>query len=90
MVYLEAQSCGLPAVAFDNAGVPEAVRDGVTGLLVPFGDGRRFAAGIARLIEDGGLRRRMGENARLHVRQFHDLRRNYRMMEAALQETIAP
>jgi hypothetical protein len=32
----------------------------------------------------------MGENARLHVRQFHDLRRNYRMMEAALQETIAP
>jgi glycosyltransferase involved in cell wall biosynthesis len=90
MVYLEAQSCGLPAVAFDNAGVPEAVRDGVTGLLVPFGDGRQFAAAIARLVEDGGLRRRMGENARLHVRQFHDLRRNYRMMEAALQETIAP
>jgi glycosyltransferase involved in cell wall biosynthesis len=35
MVFLEAQSCGLPVVAFDNAGVPEAVRDGKTGFLVP-------------------------------------------------------
>lgn len=89
MVYLEAQSCGLPAVAFDNAGVPEAIRDGVTGLLVPLNDGRRFAEAIARLIEDVDLRRRMGANARLHVRRFHDLRRNYRVMEALLQETIA-
>jgi glycosyltransferase involved in cell wall biosynthesis len=89
MVYLEAQSCGLPAVAFDNAGVPEVVRDGVTGLLVPLNDDRRFAGAIARLIEDVDLRRRMGANARLHVRRFHDLRRNYRAMEALLQETIA-
>ena len=31
MVFLEAQSCGLPVVAFDNAGVPEAVADGRQG-----------------------------------------------------------
>ena len=35
MVFLEAQACGLPVVAFENAGVPEAVKDGVTGLLAP-------------------------------------------------------
>jgi glycosyltransferase involved in cell wall biosynthesis len=88
MVYLEAQSCGLPAVAFDNAGVPEAIRDGVTGLLVPFNDGRRFVGAIARLLENHDLRGQMGANARDYVRRSHDLRKNYQIMESVLQETI--
>jgi phosphatidylinositol alpha-1,6-mannosyltransferase len=88
MVYLEAQSCGLPVVAFENAGVPEAVRGGTTGLLVPMFDGRRFAAAIERLLQDGDLRRQMGANAKAHVRQFHDIRKNYRDMESVLQEMV--
>ncbi len=88
MVYLEAQSCGLPAVAFENAGVPEAIRNGVTGLLVPMYDGRRWVEAIARLLQDGELRRRMGTNAKAHVRQFHDLRRNYQAMESLLQAMV--
>jgi glycosyltransferase involved in cell wall biosynthesis len=88
MVYLEAQSCGLPAVAFENAGVPEAIRDGSTGLLVPMHDGRRFVEAIERLLEDGELRRRMGENAKTYVREFHDLDRNYQAMESVLQKVV--
>ncbi|MCU0590547.1 MAG: glycosyltransferase family 4 protein [Desulfobacterales bacterium] len=88
MVYLEAQSCGLPAVAFENAGVPEAVRNGVTGLLVPMYDDRQFVAAIERLLQDDDLRRRMGANAKAHVRQFHDIRQNYRAMETVLQEMV--
>jgi len=88
LVYLEAQSCGLPAVAFENAGVPEAIRNGTTGLLVPMYDGRRFVEAIERQQQDGGLRRRLGENAKTHVRQFHDIRKNYRRMESVLQEMI--
>lgn len=88
MVYLEAQSCGLPAVAFDNAGVPEAIQDGSTGLLVPMHDGRRFVEAIERLLEDGELRRRMGENAKTYVREFHDLNRNYQAMESVLQKVV--
>ena len=88
LVYLEAQSCGLPAVAFENAGVPEAIRGGITGQLVPMYDGRGFAAAIERLLQDGDLRRRMGANAKAHVREFHDIRKNYRTLEAALQEMV--
>ncbi len=88
MVYLEAQSCGLPVVAFENAGVPEAVQNGATGLLVPMYDGRQFVAAIERLLQDQDLRRRMGANAKAHVRQFHDIRKNYRDMESVLQEMV--
>jgi glycosyltransferase involved in cell wall biosynthesis len=88
LVYLEAQACGLPAVAFENAGVPEAVRNGVTGLLVPMYDGRKFVAAIERLLQDGDLRRRMGTNASVHVREFHDIRKNYCAMETVLQEMV--
>jgi glycosyltransferase involved in cell wall biosynthesis len=88
LVYLEAQSCGLPAVAFDNAGVSEAIRDGRTGLLVPMYDRRRFVEAIARLLQHGELRRRMGANAQAHVRQFHDMRVNYRAMESELRAMV--
>ena len=90
MVYLEAQSCGLPVVAFDNAGVPEAVQDGRTGLLVPMRDGSAFAGAIARLLDDAPLRRHMGATARAHIREAHELDRNYGMMEEKLKGIITP
>ena len=86
MVYLEAQSCGLPVVAFDNAGTPEAIQDGRTGLLVPMGDGPCFAAAIDRLMTDPDLRRQLGENAKAHVRESHDLGKNYVLLEGRLQQ----
>jgi len=89
MVYLEAQSCGLPAVAFENAGVPEAIQNGRTGLLVPMRDGLRFREAIERLLTDGDLRRRMGERAQTYVRRFHDLEKNYRKMEETLRVIAA-
>jgi glycosyltransferase involved in cell wall biosynthesis len=89
MVYLEAQSCGVPAVAFDNAGTPEAIRHGVTGLLAPLGDADAFQAAIDRLLADSGLRRHLGENARACIRESHDLDRNYAGMEAVLHRVVA-
>jgi len=75
MVFLEAQACGLPVVAFDNAGVPEAVADGKTGLLVPMYALEPFVDAIKRLLLDYDLRRQMGAAAKSHVRQFHDLKK---------------
>ena len=88
MVFLEAQSCGLPTIAFDNAGTPEAIRHGVTGLLVPLGDREGFRAAIERLMVDRGLRRCLGENARAGIRESHDLDRNYAGMEAVLRRLV--
>jgi glycosyltransferase involved in cell wall biosynthesis len=88
MVFLEAQSCGLPVVAFDNAGVPEVVQRDRTGFLVPLYDRPGFAAAVQRLLSDEGLRRSMGDAAARYVRTHHDADVNYRRMEAVL-ETIA-
>lgn len=85
MVYLEAQACGLPVVAYDNAGTPEAVQNGRTGFLVPLHDAAAFTEAIGRLLSDEGRRRSMGEAAQSYIREYHDLDRNYLEMEAVLK-----
>ncbi|MFH1730548.1 MAG: glycosyltransferase [Planctomycetota bacterium] len=57
---LEAGAGAVPVVATDVGGVPDAVDDGVTGIICPPGDVRAIADGIRRLIKDAGLRARMG------------------------------
>lgn len=60
IVYLEAWMNQKPVVAADSGAVPELVRDGVTGLLVPFGDIEAIADAIVRLSADEALRDRLG------------------------------
>ncbi len=62
---LEAMRAGLPVLAADVGGVREAVAHGQTGLLAPAGDGRGFAAAIAELLSNSGLRQRLGAAGRL-------------------------
>lgn len=88
MVFLEAQSCGLPVVAFDNAGVPDAVLDGRTGFLVPVYAAKPFADAIERLLQNKDLRRQMSRAAQSYIRQAHDLNKNYQNMERVLQTII--
>jgi glycosyltransferase involved in cell wall biosynthesis len=64
---LDAMSCGKPVVASMVAGNPLAVDDGATGLLVPEQDPTALAAAIARLVDDGELRHRMGTAARARI-----------------------
>lgn len=64
LVYLEAGSHGLPVIAHDIGGVPDAVDHHETGLLVPPGDLAALTAALAQLISDPALRHRMGEAGR--------------------------
>ncbi|HET9015580.1 MAG TPA: glycosyltransferase [Thermomicrobiaceae bacterium] len=64
---LEAMASGLPVVASTVSGIPEAVVDGVTGLLVPPADVAALAEGLTRLIDDPALRARLARGARDHV-----------------------
>jgi glycosyltransferase involved in cell wall biosynthesis len=65
LVYLEAAAHGLPVVAHAVGGVPEAVVDNVTGLLVPPADQPALTAAFARLIADEELRHRLGTAGRV-------------------------
>ncbi|WP_035693755.1 glycosyltransferase family 4 protein [Azospirillum halopraeferens] len=56
MALLEAQAAGLPVVAGRTGGVPDIVRDGRTGALVPVGDAAAFAAAVDALLADPGRR----------------------------------
>ncbi len=64
MSAVEAQACGLPAVASRTGGVPDVIEDGVTGILAPPGEVEPLAAGLRRLIEDPALRSRYADAAR--------------------------
>ena len=63
LTVIEANACGTPSVAADVPGLRDAVREGVTGLLYPHGDIRALSACMVRLLEDGELRRQLGEGA---------------------------
>lgn len=66
-VLLEAMACGLVAVGSDVAGIPEAIEDGVTGILVPPGDPAALAEAVARLAGDPEPARRMAREAHQRV-----------------------
>ncbi len=69
IVYLEAQACGVPAVAGRSGGAPEAVRDGETGTVVDGEDAGAVAAALDRWLADPPGRREAGRQGRSWVEQ---------------------
>lgn len=67
---LDAMAAGLPVVGTRVGGIPEAVAEGETGLLVPARSPEDLAGALARLAGDRGMREAMGERARERVREF--------------------
>ena len=60
---VEALAVGTPVIATAVGGVPEVVRDGENGLLVPAGDPDALAAAIRRVLTDDELRARLAASA---------------------------
>ncbi len=74
MVVLEALGAGVPVVASQVEGIPEAVRDGIEGLLVPPGDAGALAGAIRRVVGGQVNWRALAEAARDRQRsQFSDV-----------------
>lgn len=67
IVYLEASATGLPVVAGDSGGAPDAVREGETGYVVNGRDVGQIADRVATLLADRELARRMGAAGRTWV-----------------------
>ena len=72
----EAQAMGVPVVAAATGGIPEAVANGTTGLLVPDADPTALAAALERLLTDNALHARMSRAAQTLVADKFDVRTN--------------
>ncbi|TPV92554.1 MAG: glycosyltransferase family 4 protein [Myxococcales bacterium FL481] len=67
IVFLEAAACETPVVAGRSGGIPDAVLDGETGILVDPQRADAVAAGILQILEDPALGRRLGRHGRQRV-----------------------
>ena len=85
---LEALAVGSPVIATAVGGVPEIVRDGDNGLLVPAGSPEALADAIRRFFADEGLRARLAERAAQSVAQYTE-ESVFRRIEAELERAAA-
>ncbi len=76
VVIMEAMALGLPVIATDQAGIPELVRHGLTGTLVPSGRPDALAAALRQLSADPETVVAMTRRARAEIEADYDLRSN--------------
>jgi glycosyltransferase involved in cell wall biosynthesis len=90
VVLMEALAGGVPVVASGIMGIPELVRNGETGLLVPPADAEALASALARLARDGDLRQRLAAAGRELVRESHDLEKSAARVAELFTELLSP
>ena len=89
MVLLEAAATGVPILGSRVGGIPEAVRDGITGFLLPPGEPAALARRMSDLLDDRALRQRMGGAARQFVTERFDTPRQTDRLEAFYDGLLA-
>jgi len=88
-VVVEAMHCGLPVVATNVGGIPEAVIDGRTGLLVEARDTEALGRAIERMITDISFRRNAGERGLERAREVFDSERNAEAFAQTLHSLVS-
>ncbi len=73
-VVLEAMACAVPVLSTDVHGIPEMIRPGTDGLLVPAGNSAALAEGLRALLGDPAQGRQLAERARARVGENFDAR----------------
>ncbi|MEK1855362.1 MAG: glycosyltransferase family 4 protein [Phyllobacterium sp.] len=86
IAYMEAQAAGLPVVAQATAGVPEVVRNGVTGTLTEAGNAKTFAGAIGQMLDNQEQREVMGTAARRFILQERSLDIASKRLDQILRE----
>ena len=64
----------------DVGGLPEVVKDGITGIVVPPRNPQKTAEAIEKLVLDEKLCKQMGEDGRKRVAKFYDWNKNVEQM----------
>ena len=87
-VFSEAQSMGVPVVSFRHGGIPETMREGVTGLLAPERDVELLAAHLTRYIEDDSFWAQSREEGMRWVKEQFDVRKQTAKLESIYDGVI--
>ncbi len=90
---VEASACGLAVVGGRSGGIPDAVRDGETGILVDPDHPEAVAAGVVQLLEKDELRRRLGAGGRRAVETFYNwdrVARDFIRIDAEFRRPVPP
>ena len=88
MVILEALAAGKAVIASEVGAIPDVIRHGATGMLVPAGDADALADALCLLIEDEGVRRRLGQSGRELVRAVYDFERTVGQYDDLYQKVL--
>ncbi|MBU8933935.1 MAG: glycosyltransferase family 4 protein [candidate division Zixibacteria bacterium] len=86
---LEAGICGRPVIASNVGGVPEVLRDGETGILIPPNDPEALAEAIMTLSQNADLMKKMGDAGHLFVRDNFSWDRSLDMMIELYERLIS-
>jgi colanic acid/amylovoran biosynthesis glycosyltransferase len=88
MVFIEAQAMGLPVVSTQSGGIPEAVKNGETGLLVKEQNPPALAEAILQLLKDNRLWQRYSLAGRKHVVSHFNLAEQTSRLEALFDQLL--
>ncbi len=88
MVAIESMAARVPVVATRVGGLPELIDNDHTGLLVPPGDTESLCMAIRYLIENPGIRKRMGEKGRKKVEKYFKIEDKIRETERLYLEVL--
>jgi spore coat protein SA len=90
MVFLEAAASGLPIISTRQGGIPEVVRDGVTGLLLQRkDDSQELADQIIHLLDNPDLGKRLGRQGRQWVQENFTWEKSARALEQVYDEVLS-
>lgn len=90
MTILESYASEVPAVVTDLGGMPELVRDGVDGLVVPHDDPHALAGALQRLHSDPALAMEMGRSGRRRLAQEFDPALHLSRLDAIYRGNVRP
>ncbi|SNS47967.1 Glycosyltransferase involved in cell wall bisynthesis [Granulicella rosea] len=86
---MEAMSLGVPCVSTTIAGIPELIRSGIDGLLVPPANASALADALRALVDDPGLRRKLGVAARERIISHYNLPLNQELLARVFERQAA-
>lgn len=86
---VEAQACAVPVVVSNIGGLPEVIKDDITGFLVPSKDEISAANAIEKLILNSDLRKKMGDASRDFVVKNYEWQKNAKIMEGLYNMILA-